>query len=372
VSATFLKIEGVEVFVCSDSRSQDYADLASPMDRYPRYRHSRPSWYRFMDRVLVAVHGDGLTGLGMTNGGGITGALVAEHIRPLLVGQELRDVEVLWGVVHDSMLPFGATGLARMALSAVDIALWDLLARYRQLPVYELLGGALKLEVPAYATTVDVVSARERGFLGAKVTASVGPWDPPHVVEEWLSRLEQERAAVGDAYPLMVDAWMGWDLEFALRMLPRLALLGIDWLEEPFPPADLTSYQAVASEAARHRIRIAAGEHHGSVLDTRHLLGTGAIQIVQPDVTWCGGITELRRIIDLASQARIPVCPHFGGEVWALHMIAASDNCQLAEWYVDDAQNIDITPGPRVSGAPRPKDGYLSLSDSPGFGVSIS
>ncbi len=368
----FPKIEGVEAFRYSDSRAEDYADIASPMDRYPHHRHRRPTWYRFMDRVVVAVHGGGHTGLGMTNGGDLTCELVAAHIRPLLIGQELRDLEALWGLVHDSMLPFGATGLARMALSSVDIALWDLLARHRQIPVHELLGGALKKEIPAYATTADVSSARERGFLGAKVSASVGPFDPPQLVEEWLGQLAQERAAVGDGYPLMVDAWMGWDLDFTLEMLPRLAVLGIDWLEEPFPPADLRSYSALGPEAARHRIRIAAGEHHSSVLDIQHLLETGGVQLVQPDVTWCGGITELRRIVDLSRRAGVPVCPHFGGEVWALHVIAASDNCHLAEWYVDDEQRTRAESGVRISPTPRPRDGYLSVPDSPGFGISLS
>ena len=371
MSTAFPTIEAVEVFPYPDTRSQDYSNVASPMDRYPAYRHRRPSWYRFMDSVLVAVHGGGLTGLGMTNGGALTRALVAEHIGPLLVGTELREVEPIWDLMRDSMLPFGDSGLARMALSCVDIALWDLLARHKQVPVYELLGGTSKREIPAYATTVDVGAAREQGFAGAKVSASVGPWDPPSLVSEWLGHLERERAAVGDSFPLMVDAWMGWNLEFALRLLPELALLGIDWLEEPFPPADLNSYAALGPEAARYGIRIAAGEHHGSVLDSQHLVATGAIQILQPDVTWCGGITELRRIIALAGRAHIPVCPHFGGEVWALHVIASSDTCPLAEWYVDEERHTSAARGLRLTPAPLPNHGYLSLPDSPGLGVSI-
>ena len=368
--ATFLKIEDVEVLPYSDKRSNDYVDLASPMDRYPEHRHRRTSWYRFMDRVMVTVHGAGLTGLGMTNGGAVTSAVVGEHLGPLLIGKELRDVEELWGLMHDSMLPFGATGLARMALSAVDLALWDLLAKYRQVPVYALLGGSLTREIPVYATTVELGTALEQGFVGAKLTATVGPWDPPQLVSEWLVHLEHARAEVGDAYPLMIDAWMGWDLDFTLSVLPRLALLGIDWLEEPFPPADLGSYSALASEAARYGIRIAAGEHHSSVLEAQRLLETGAIQILQPDVTWCGGITELRRIIDLASRAHIPVCPHFGGEIWALHVIASSDSCHLAEWYVDDEESTGQNSGLRVT-MPLPKNGHLSVPDSPGLGASI-
>ena len=344
-SPTFPTIEDVEIFAYSDTRSKDYADLASPMDKYPAHRHRRPSWYRFMDRVLVAVHGAGFTGFGVSNGGAITRSLVGGHLRPLLIGRELRDVEELWQLMHDSMLPFGASGLARMALSSVDIALWDLLARCRQVPVYELLGGAAKTRIPAYATTIDVGTADQQGFVGAKVTASVGPWDPPDLVGEWLDRLERERARVGDSYPLMVDAWMGWDLEFTLDVLPRLAMLGVDWLEEPFPPNDFDSYAALGQEAARRGVRIAAGEHHASVLDAQRLLETGAVQVLQPDVTWCGGITELRRIIASASRVHVPVCPHFGGEVWALHVMMSSDSCELAEWYVD----VQLSP----RGAPR-------------------
>ena len=371
MSTTFPTIDAVEVFAYSDTRNQDYSEIASPMDRYPAYRHRRPSWYRFMDRMVVAIHGAGLTGLGMTNGGALTRAIVGEHLAPLLIGKELREVEPIWDILHDSMLPFGAAGLARMALSCVDIALWDLLARYRQIPVYELLTATSRREIPAYATTVDVRTAQEQGFAGAKVSALVGPWDPPSLVSEWIGYLERERAAVGDSFPLMVDAWMGWNLDFALGLLPQLALLGIDWLEEPFPPADLASYAALGPEAARYGIRIAAGEHHCSVLDTQQLVATGAIQILQPDVTWCGGITELRRIIALAGRARIPVCPHFGGEVWALHVMASSDNCPLAEWYVDDERHSGASPGMRVTPGPLPDHGYLSLPDSPGLGVSI-
>jgi len=169
----------------------------------------------------------------------------------------------------------------------------------------------------------------------------------------------------------MVDAWMGWNLDFVLRLLPQLAALGIDWLEEPFPPSDLDSYAALGPEAARHGIRIAAGEHHCSVLDSQHLVATGAIKILQPDVTWCGGITELRRIIAVAGRAQIPVCPHFGGEIWALHVMASSEDCPLAEWYVDDEQGSRAARGLRVGPIPVPNHGHLSLPDSPGLGISI-
>lgn len=366
----------MEAYVRPEPRNRDYADIASAMDRYPSTRHDRPRWYHLMESVLVVVRArSGLAGVGETNGGKATQAIVSEHLDPLLGGSEIRDpgtVETLWGLMHDSMLVFGSSGVARMALSAVDIALWDLLAKHRQMPVHELLGGALREQIPAYATTTDLRAAKALHFHGGKLSACAGPWDAPTQVDDWLTSLEAERTAVGTDFPLMIDAWMGWTLDFAVEMLPRLADLGIAWLEEPFPPAELDSYAALGPVAAEHGLRIAAGEHHSSLLGSRQLLATGGIRILQPDVRWCGGITELRRIIAMARQAGVPVYPHFGGEIWALHVLAASEGCELAEWYVDSEGGDTGAAGrPGVVGAPAPEGGLLTVPAGPGLGVEL-
>ena len=182
------------------------------------------------------------------------------------------------------------------------------------------------------------------------------------VDEEWiLTRCGiRERRAVGPACPLMVDAWMEWDVETTLAVAERLASFDIAWIEEPLPADDLRGY---AELAERCPVPIAGGEHEFTAAAFAELIERRLHRVLQPDVCWCGGLTELVKIYNMARSAGLRVCPHRGAELWGLHALAALDPEPLAEsgrpWMT------------WVGGQPPIVDGVIRLTDAPGFGFVI-
>jgi L-rhamnonate dehydratase len=172
--------------------------------------------------------------------------------------------------------------------------------------------------------------------------------------------VKRARDRVGPAVALMVDAWMQWDVPFTLRFAEAAAPLGLDWIEEPLPPDDLAGY----AELTKHcPIPIAGGEHEFTSAAFAELIDRRLHQIVQPDVCWVGGMTELVKIYRLAQANDMRVCPHRGGELWGLHAIAALDPQPLAEsgrpWMT------------WVGGQPLIHNGAIAVPTAPGFGVVI-
>ncbi|MED5401517.1 MAG: enolase C-terminal domain-like protein, partial [Planctomycetota bacterium] len=168
------------------------------------------------------------------------------------------------------------------------------------------------------------------------------------------------REIVGPGVPLMVDAWMKWDLDTTLAIAAGLEGLGVEWIEEPLPIHDQDGYRTLARESA---IPIAGGEHEYTARAFQKLIDEKLLQVLQPDVCWCGGLTELVKIYRMAEGTGIRVCPHRGSELWALHALAGLDPDPLPEsgrpWMT------------WVGGQPPIQDGLVTLSDRPGLGVEI-
>jgi L-rhamnonate dehydratase len=168
------------------------------------------------------------------------------------------------------------------------------------------------------------------------------------------------RRVVGPDCPLMIDAWMRWTIDTTLRVAEGIAKHRVAWIEEPLPADDLAGY---AELSRRCPIPIAGGEHEFTARGFAQLIEQRLHRVLQPDVCWCGGLTELVKIYQMASQAGLRVCPHRGAEVWGLHAIAALDPEPLAEsgrpWMT------------WVKGQPAIVDGGIRLTDAPGFGVAI-
>lgn len=262
--------------------------------------------------------------------------------------------------MYAATLPFGRRGLAVMALSGVDLALWDLLGKTERCSVAKLLGGARHTEVPAYLTVWSQLAREEAGKYAAyKLHAGkleLGSRDEDRVV----TAVEDARQLVGPNIPLMLDAWMQWDIDTTLRVAERVRPLGVDWVEEPLSPDDLAGYAVLRD---RCPVPIAGGEHEFTAFGFAPLIEQRLHHVLQPDVCWCGGMTELVKIYRLAHPAGLRVCPHRGAELWALPALAALDPQPLAEsgrpWL------------PWVGGQPPIRAGVIAVPDEPGFGVVI-
>ncbi len=320
----------------------------------PIAANSPPDWRTSLGQILVAVDTDaGLTGYGV-GGGGLAGLHVVRTVlRDALLGRDPGPVESLWEEMYRLTLPYGQKGLAIMALSGVDLALWDLRGKAEQEPVARLLGGCTGEPLPTYVTVwgelPDDFELQHRGCkLHVKDAADV-----PGLVE-------RARNAIGPERDLMIDAWMRWDLPTTLEVARQLEPLGVGWIEEPLPADDLAGYAELAEASP---IPIAGGEHEFTAAGFSPLIEERLHQVLQPDVCWCGGLTELVKIYHAAQDAGLRVCPHRGAEIWSLHAIAALDQQPLAEsgrpwmnW---------------VGGQPAIEDGVIRLTDAPGLGVVI-
>ena len=332
-----------------DVRAVQPASPGSPSD-----------WRTSLGQILVAVDTDaGLTGHGVGGGGAAGVHVVRTVLRDLLLGRDPESISELWQAMYDATLPFGRKGLAVMALSGVDLALWDLRGQAERRPVVELLGGSVDRAIPVYHTAWGAIAPELIGQFRA-FKLHVGEHQAAERAESVARAVAQARAVVGPDCPLMLDAWMKWDVPTTLAIAERVAAHRVGWIEEPLSPDDLVGYAALRE---RCPVPIAGGEHEFTALGFAPLIEGRLHQVLQPDVCWCGGLTELVKIYRLAQAAGLRVCPHRGAEVWALHAIAALDAEPLAEsgrpWLT------------WVRGQPPVRDGTIRLSDEPGFGARV-
>jgi L-rhamnonate dehydratase len=319
---------------------------------------SPPDWRTSLGQILVAVDTDvGLSGYGIGGGGLSAIHIVRTVLRDCLLGREPEPVESLWQEMYDATLAFGRKGVAIMALSGVDLALWDLRGKLAKRSIAQLLGGPIHTRMPTYTTVWDDVPEAMIGQHAAfKIHLGHGEGELDRFVE--IVTLARQR--VGPDVALMIDAWMKWDVPFTLRFAEKAAPLRIDWIEEPLPPDDLAGY---AELARRSPIPIAGGEHEFTAKAFAELIERRLHAVVQPDVCWCGGMTELVKIYRLADQHGVRVCPHRGAEIWALPALAALDRQPLAEsgrpWMT------------WVGGQPAIIGGMIETPVGPGFGAAF-
>ena len=336
---------------------------------YPRYQHVVPSWRTHFWQIVVRVGTDtGDVGYGYGGGGVASVEIVNRHFRELLLGREVNgadDIAATWDFLYDQSLPYGRKGLAIMALSGVDLALYDLLGKAEGKPVYDVLCGAKKSRVFAYATGPDSELYRELGFQAHKFPHR---WSgDPADYETAITASVKARELYGPNARLMVDCYMSWDAEVTKRMADVLGEYNLYWYEDVLTPDDLPGQAALRSVAAP--TFIAGGEHEFTHFGFGDIANANALGLWQPDITWCGGITAGLRIIDLARDAGVPVSPHRGAEVWGLHLIVASDWADFAEMHSDHIRDQrDVL----WLDEPQAKDGYVTPSDRPGFGVELN
>jgi L-rhamnonate dehydratase len=348
--------------------------VANPMSIYPAYKARRSSWQgRWGREVLVRITtDDGLVGIGGTAPAPAK-MLIEEHFAHLLIGQDPFNVEMLWDQLFRSSLPYGRKGLPIMAISAIDIALWDLIGKAKGEPVWRLLGGQTKDGIPIYSTGNDVEKYHALGFRRFKLAMPHGPVDGWEGMKGNIALVERVREFAGPDAEIMLDCYMAWNVEYTVRMARLLEPYRVRWIEECLPPDDYEGYAELTAKI--DSTTVATGEHEYTRYGFKELIARRCCHILQPDLAWVGGITEARKICAMASAWGLDVIPHAGGlQPWALHLIASQVNCPWAEWVVvgnPGEENPLRSPYPYLIGAPQPVDGLIRPSDAPGIGVSI-
>jgi L-alanine-DL-glutamate epimerase-like enolase superfamily enzyme len=266
------------------------------------------------------------------------------------------------------------------AISAVDIALWDILGKSAKQPVYRLLGGKTKSQIPVYASRLYSIALEElaaeaqrykkEGYKAMKLRFGWGPTDGAAGMRHNVELVRTVRQAVGEEVDVMADAYMGWTLDYAKRMLPLLEPFHLRWLEEPVIPDDIHGYSELKS---RGLIPIAGGEHEFTLYGFRELLEARAVDYIQFDTNRVGGITQARKISALAEAHSVPVVPH-AGQMHNYHVVMSSLNSPMAEYF----PVVDVEVGNELfwyifEGEPKAKNGCIDLNDTvPGLGLSIN
>jgi len=350
--------------------------ISNPMSPYEAYKKSRSSWgIGVMGTMVVEVElHSGVVGFGVSIGGEPGCYMVENHFSRFIEGQDVRNIELMWDQMWRSSMNYGRKGITIQALSCVDLALWDALGKYRKEPVYQLLGGKTKDRLPVYATTARPDLAKKMGFVGAKVPLPYGPGDGDAGMRANIERLKKCREAIGTEFPLMVDCYMSLTVPYTIelaRRIDREVPGGVKWLEEFLPPDEYDGYAEVKKKVST--TILTTGEHEYTRYGYKLLLEKRCCDVIQPDISWLGGITEARRVISLASAYDVMVIPH-GSSVYSYHLQYAFVNCPMAEFLVMAPKADKIQPlfGTLFTDEPLPKNGYIDLPDKPGFGVTLN
>jgi L-alanine-DL-glutamate epimerase-like enolase superfamily enzyme len=339
------------------------------------------------DDLVVRIHTDeGITGIGEVDSSPeLVQALVqapsshavATSLRDALIGEDPLDVERLWHKMYRGLIYFGRRGIAVHAISGLDIALWDIKGKALGKPVFELLGTPRRDRVRAYAsrlmpdtteeTAEAVTELREQGFTAVKLGWGPQGKDPRHDVA--LAAAAKE--AAGDGVEIMIDSGLGYvaDAKTAIEVAREFEQIGIYWMEEPFEPDE---YEAYAELADAVDIRVTAGEQDATWWGFRELIDRAHVDLVQPDVTRCGGITETLRIAELAHAQGKETVPH----AWKSGIIkAASLHCNAVMpdgiWQEYCVADTPIAKTLTVQRLPIDADGCVAVPTAPGLGVDL-
>jgi L-rhamnonate dehydratase len=302
--------------------------------------------------------------------------IIATYLRPLLLGQDPLAIEKL----HDQMLRLnrhGRSGMFVTGISAIDCALWDLKGKAWNQPLYRLLGGPTRTEIPAYASMLGysiilaeaastAVEFRQNGYRAQKWFFRYGPGDGEKGMAMNLDLVAALRAALGIGYPLMFDAYMGWDLPYAETMLRRLEPFHITWLEEPLPPEHISSFQQLHRAAS---VPLATGEHVYTRWQVRELLLSNAVSYIQVDPDWTGGVSELEKIASLCSAFDVPLVAHGHSLLAALHL-AGARSAQVIPW-VEYLIQHQAHKQYFQTVMYQPENGSIKLPQLPGLGIVL-
>ncbi len=350
----------------------EHAEVANPMSRYPHVKRRRAMWLpKDWGAVWCKVTAeDGTWGLGLTDHGAPVAAVINEHLAPQLVGQDCLATDRIADMMFRMTKPYGTVGLASYAISAVDLALWDLKGKLLDQPVYRLLGGPARDQMYCYVTGNDVDWYLELGFTAFKLACPYGPADGLEGLRKNEEFVAQTREQIGDQCELMLDCWMAFDVEYTVRLAETLRPYRLKWMEECLIPEDMDAHVEL-----RQRLpwqTLATGEHWYSYVPFQSAITHRVADILQPDINWCGGVTTCQKIVGMAEAAGISVMLHGGARnPFGQHFTYAMAGVPWLEYFIGSRPGVALEDVPRIPGQAVAKDGYLVPNDAPGFGMEI-
>lgn len=326
--------------------------------------------------TLVRIETDeGVAGLGSCSGNGeLIEVIIGKILRPVLIGMDPTRIDEVWekAYIRGGHKEFGTRGIGVVALSGIDLALWDILGKVRGVPVYELLGGKCRDGVPVYATALypeepAAVAKKARvladqGFQGVKIKVGFD-------LAQDIDIVHAVRREVGRDFRVMTDANQGYTVDVALAAAQAFAGEGVFWLEEPLFVEDVRGHATLREKG---KVPIAVGENLHTYYAFEDFIVRGAVDFVQPDVARAGGISEIRKIAALAAKHEIALSFHTWGDGVALaaslHLAAALE--------VSTVMELDYTYNPLraelLHESLEVRNGFMAPSDEPGLGVEVN
>lgn len=357
--------------------------LVRPVDIYPEHKSQGAGWLAkagegkyHMESIFIMLDADGgVTGIG----GPISidqAFLIDTQLKPVVIGEDPLANERIWDKLYRFAI-HGRKGTPMMAISALDCAVWDAKGKILDAPLYRLLGGPTRPRVPAYASalgySLEPSRVRERaqmfvqqGYRAMKWFFREGPYDAKEGIEKNVQLARTLREAVGPDVDIMLDAWSSWDLPYAKLMAERIAEYRPRWIEEPCLADKIDTCAAI------HRAMpfpVATGEHEYTRWGLKQLMDADACDVLQPDIYWAGGITEMVKICTLASTYDLPVIPHGHSVPATTHLILSQpvNVCPLEEYLVKWNTIHQFFLKNPIS----PIDGFITPSDVPGIGMDL-
>jgi len=337
------------------------------------------------DALIVKVHTDaGITGLGEVDSAPLAAKQVIEGpyshttatgLKHLLIGEDPFQTEYLWHKMYQGNIYAGRRGIGIHAISGIDLALWDIKGKALGLPVWRLLGGGFHRRIRCYASSLFGRAPAETGAIARQLrdrgfNAVKFGWAPMgQDARQDIDLVRQARQGFGKDGDVMIDAGLVWDAKTAIQRARAFSEFDIFWLEEPLQPDDYEGYRKL-SEATE--VRIAAGEEESSRHTYLELMDRGKIDVVQVDLTRCGGFTEAMKIASLAADRGLPVANHgfttYINVMAALHWLNSVPNSLIAEFVVQESTKLrEFITRQKV----RAVEGYLPIPDEPGLGIDL-
>ena len=305
---------------------------------------------------------------------------IDEYLKPLVIGEDPFDYAYIWEKMYIRTHAWGRRGLGRVAISAIDIAICDILGKLTNKPVFKLLGGRTKEKIPVYASKLysqpikdlqnEAEKYKKQGFKMFKMRFGWGPKDGPEGMRKNIEIVEAVREVIGEDTDLMLECYMGWNLDYSKRMIPKLVKFNPRWLEEPVIADDIHGYAELNNMNA---IPISGGEHEFNLFGFKQLLDLKAVSYIQYDNNRVGGFTIAQKINALAEAYQVPVIPH-AGQMHNYHLTMSNFNCPISEFFpVHDVEIGNELFYYIFEGDPAPIDGMIDLDDNvPGLGLKVT
>lgn len=347
-------------------------EVANPMSWYSHVKRHRSLWTDTgWGTVWVKVTlEDGTWGLGSTMHGRPVAAVIEDHLAPQLVGQDGFAIERLADMMFRLTKFYGSTGLASYAISALDLALWDAKGKALGQPVYSLIGGKLKERVYCYSTGNDIDWYQEVGFTAHKLACPYGPADGLNGLRKNVELIAKTREQVGDACEIMLDCWMALDVDYTVRLAEALRPYRVKWIEECLIPEDFAAHAELRARLPWQTLT--TGEHWYSHVPFQYALKHDLVDILQPDIEWVGGLTTCIKIAHAAEAAGKKVILHAGARSpFGQHFSFAMAAVPWIEYFIGAPPGIPLSESTWLPGMAYAVDGWLEISDAPGFGLGI-